>query len=234
MWSVIFGFLAAMMTALLLAGLVRPAWLRNAKTGEIPKRSEIAGGSIFLMILFAGLAAFLAPDAKTEARSGPDGERLAAAQAGSDSPKSSLTNETKALWNQLISTTSSCDEAAKTVASSVQKKFDVYELYRQAKDASQLCGEAASSVQALDPPPSADGAIADAFDEAIDRCSDSYTIKGSAYQKMLVVLDGDMRPSAVSDLEDSMKAANSLSLGCAAGMMQAAAKGDVPLSAFES
>lgn len=66
MWSVIFAFLAVAMVALLIVGLVRPALFRNAKTDEIPKRTELAAGSSFLVIVFAGLSAFLAPNAETQ------------------------------------------------------------------------------------------------------------------------------------------------------------------------
>lgn len=67
MWSTIFASLAIAMIAVLVAALIRPKWFANSKTGEIPNRSELATGSVLLVLVFAGLAAFLAPEAETVA-----------------------------------------------------------------------------------------------------------------------------------------------------------------------
>jgi hypothetical protein len=66
MWSTIFVFLSVAMIAVLIAGLARPQWFANGKTDEVPKRSELAAGSIFLVLIFAGLASFLGRTAETQ------------------------------------------------------------------------------------------------------------------------------------------------------------------------
>lgn len=71
MWSTVFAFLAVAMIAVLVIGLVQPKWFANNRTGEVPKRSELAMGSVFLVLLFAGLAAFLAPEAETQVAKQP-------------------------------------------------------------------------------------------------------------------------------------------------------------------
>ena len=233
MWSTIFAGLTVAMVAVLVAGLIRPAWFTNKKTGDVPRRSELATGSIFLVVVFAGLSMFLAPDGEVQPISEASKPTLMAAKQEVGDPRR-LTGETKALWKQLVAATKPCDDAAKEIAVSAQSGFDVYRLYRQAKGAQQLCSEAAGDLRSLGVPASAQDGVADAFEEAIQGCSNSYMVKSATYQKMLVVLNGDMRPSAISDLEDSMRAAETLTMGCTIGVVQAAAKGDVPLSTFES
>lgn len=44
-----------------IAGLINPKWFTNKKTGEIPKRSEIFGGTVIGALIFAGVAKWLEP-----------------------------------------------------------------------------------------------------------------------------------------------------------------------------
>lgn len=60
MWSTIFAFLAVAMIAILVVSLAQPKWFANDGNSEIPTRSELAMGGVFLILLFAGLAALLA------------------------------------------------------------------------------------------------------------------------------------------------------------------------------
>ncbi|MFD2782216.1 hypothetical protein ACFS32_15215 [Novosphingobium pokkalii] len=59
MWEIIFKFLALSFVAFTSIGLINPKWIRDKKTGKIPKRSEIAAGGILLAIISMGLANYL-------------------------------------------------------------------------------------------------------------------------------------------------------------------------------
>ena len=137
--------------------------------------------------------------------------------------------ETKALWTELTEAVGGCDKASNEVAAIFEKSRDLYELYPVVKSASGACMEAAVGLGKLKVPESTQGDTRKDFEEALERCSAAYALKGAGYSQMAKVLDGDHRPSQVSDAMETMQTANAGQWACVAGFFAAADKAGVPL-----
>ena len=57
----ILALLAVLFSGLSVAGIIRPSWFVNKRTGVMPTRAQIGGGNILIAIILVGIAAAVAP-----------------------------------------------------------------------------------------------------------------------------------------------------------------------------
>ena len=200
-------------------------------------RRKVAGmlavGGLVAFIVGVALSPTPAPTTKGPAAVAsvppPD---AAVAKATAGEAKRVLETETKTLWASLLQAIEPCDRAAEQVAKTT-KTGNIYEVYPAAKAGTEACGEASRAVEALSPPNSATGEVAAAFEKGLDACENGQQARTVAFSKLAEVADGDMRPSAVTEVKEYMQAAGAAGLVCAAGMLEAATKGGVDTKFFE-
>jgi hypothetical protein len=159
-------------------------------------------------------------------------EKLEAAKAAADQ-RAELRKETKQLWRSVVAASEPCDAASK-IAANAASSGDVYRLYEAAKTAEDACRVAHYALRELDAPASSADHVEEAFESSISKCAEAALMKQIAYSKIAEVADGNVRPSAVTDARDSVEAASSGSLVCAAAMMAAAAKAGVGTDIFNA
>lgn len=188
-------------------------------------------GSFIVFVAGAVLAAIGSPSSgganKADAKAVPS-----APTKPTVSPKEQLTQESKALWIHLHETMEPCDAATKDVQDIPKHASDAYQAYSVVKDAQEACENVSGKISALKPPPSAQGDVRKAFEDALEECSTAYFARSAAFSKVATVLDGDDRPSAVVEARKGVDAASVLGMGCALKFVQAAVKGGVRYETF--
>lgn len=156
-----------------------------------------------------------------------------AAASTSAVTKKQIEAEAKELWASIIRIDELCSDASKKVAKA-SGAGDIYEIYPAAKHGSEACSSASTDTDNLLPPASLDGEKKNAFQEAIQKCSQAQMLKSTAYSKLAEVVDGNTRPSAVTEVKEYLETAQSGGLYCAAGFFEAAAKADIDIKIFKA
>ena len=139
-----------------------------------------------------------------------------------------LAAETKTLWQETVDITKNCEIAAGYVSKQSGKSFNVYKLHPLAKQANEICTAAGREVGHLQVSPSSRDVIRDTFQDAIETCAGAYILRGTGYRKIQAVVNGEVRPSDVSDATEAMKKGNLAGLICAESYMQAVLKAGLP------
>lgn len=145
--------------------------------------------------------------------------------------KKLLEAEAQQVWKAVIAAAEPCEQSSKKLAVA-SKTRDVYEMYPAATDGAAACRDASSQTRSLDPPHSAAGEVKAAFEKAIERCADGHLLRANAFEQVAKVLDGDARPSAVTEAQKSMEASSVSGMFCATEMFSAAEKGGLPATIF--
>lgn len=208
-----------------LIAIIRPLPKLNLPTR---RKAALAFAASFALMIVAGAILPTRPPSEAQTTSTSAREPPPSKPAS----KIDLTADTKAMWDEILVAVAPCDAASKLVASASDRSGDVYEVYEVVKEAESRCTVSWQALNDLDPPRSAKGQAKKHLAEAISTCSTAYWMKKEAYEKMAKVLDGDMRPSAVTTAKSSMEDATGAQLACVAGLMGAAEKAGVPMSAL--
>jgi hypothetical protein len=146
--------------------------------------------------------------------------------------KKVLTNQTVALWQRVVNISAGCEAAARGVTKA-SATGDVYTMYPAVKAAEEACRNASMATERLDAPEAADGKIEDAFEDGIEKCARGQLAKQMAFAKLAEVLDGDSRPSAVTEAKRRIETASEAGLYCAAGIVGAASEAGLDISIFK-
>lgn len=211
------GLLALVSAALFIVSVI--AIIRPLPKLKLPTRGRavvVAIGSFVLM----GIAGSMLP---------PPDESAAANAVPKAAPPADIKAETQALWTELTEAVGGCDTASNEVAAIFESSKNPYEIYPIINAAAETCTDAGLRVGKLRSPASSSGDAKKGLDDALDRCSTAYAVKGSAYSKVAKVLDGDARPSAVSEASESMEMATVGQWSCVAAFFAAAEKAGVPM-----
>ncbi|MFT4911619.1 MAG: hypothetical protein ACI9YM_000189 [Brevundimonas sp.] len=157
--------------------------------------------------------------AKRSADQKADADREAAAL---EQQKPAMTAAAKSLWDQVTVEVSSCDQSAKIFSDYMGRRgASIYEAYPLAQQAERICGQSATNVGRIGVPDTIPSTKRDAFKEAIETCRNAYYAKSSAFDQMSTVLNGDMRPSAVSDARQAAERAEAGTMLCGLGFLKA-------------
>ncbi len=144
------------------------------------------------------------------------------AEAQAQQNKGAITAAAKGLWDQVTVQVSACDQASKNVAQVAGRRNpSIYDLYPMVQEANGVCRAAGSRVRDLDVPDVIPRQHREAFAKALKTCSDAYYVKASAFDSMGKVLNGDARPSAVTEAREASEAAQAGTMLCGVGFLQA-------------
>lgn len=150
-----------------------------------------------------------------------------------DDADAELTAAVKGLWTEVNNQLRPCDNLGSAVAESASVSDpDVYQIFPLVQRAEQVCRNAAYEVSQIRVPNTIPREFRRGFDEAFDSCRDAYYIKSSAYSSMGKVLDGDTRPSVVTEAQSAAEASQLSSLRCAASFMTVAMEAGVNSDQF--
>lgn len=137
--------------------------------------------------------------------------------------KPSMTEAATDLWNRINSTVAQCDAISERVAvESGRRNPSPYTLYPLVESADSICSAEALEVRRLTVPDAIPSRYRGAFEDAIETCSNAYFAKSSAYESMAKVLDGNIRPSAVSAAQQNAERAQAGVMLCGIGFIKAA------------
>lgn len=137
--------------------------------------------------------------------------------------KPAMTSAATGLWRQINSTVAGCDAASEAVADAAgARNPSPYVLYPLVQQAKSVCADEGLEVSRLDVPEAIPSRYREGFEEAIETCSNAYLFKTSAFDSMAKVLDGNVRPSAVSDAQQGAERAQAGIMLCGIRFMKAA------------
>lgn len=176
----------------------------------------------------------IAAQQRSEAEaSGQDGAREASEERREARQREEVAGQINAMWRDMTSVTRPCDQAAET-ASSALGRSDLVGSYQAAQNAQRICASAALDVRRLDAPPSLDRAERRGFEEAIEACSDAYAGKAVMFNRMLTVIDGDMRPSRVAAVQEASRISQAQVIQCVLRLHTLASEQGVELGGSEA
>jgi hypothetical protein len=241
--------LAAIVCALGLAVLVKPVGGRLLEPRGISGwgRIGISGGLLFAGLLIIGATVAARPE-QVAARQKRAAERAAAEKAETQAGAKSAAAEartakaarqeeaarTKATteaavvsgFREMLAAAEPCDAAFKRMGS-IDARDGALWAYTQARDGQATCEAAWLTISRMKPGEALEGEIETAVEGAIDRCGTAYFLRKRALEKMMAVLDGEGRPSAMLALQDDAKAGQEGVLVCVASWYDAAGKAGV-------
>lgn len=157
-----------------------------------------------------------------------DRARAAAAVPKVEQPAGVTQAEFDAYYNGVQDALRPCDTAVTAAAESI-KGGDVYSAYPVVSRAEDLCLSTGSDVRSVKIPRSARGEVKKAFEEARDACEYVGTAKWSAMRQAAKVLDGDSRPSTVSNAKAELEGMNTATLQCVTTIIGVGVKAGVKL-----
>lgn len=172
------------------------------------------------------------PSAAAAAK-GQQGERARGAAVPApkvEKPAGVAQAEYETYYDGVMNALKPCDTAVSSASTAIGAG-DVYAAYPVVQRAEQVCLSTAGDVRAVRIPRSAKGEVKKSFEGARESCSMTGTMKWAGMRALAKVLDGDMRPSAVSDAKQQMAASSSYALVCAANMVQIAQAAGLELPA---
>lgn len=159
-------------------------------------------------------------------------QREQAAQADEAVRRERIEGQITAMWREITETSRPCDQAAE-VASAALGSSDLMSAYRAVESAQRICASAALDVRGIDAPRGLDRSTRREFDEALEACSDAYAGKAVMFDRMLTVIDGDMRPSRVAAVQEAGRISQAQVVQCVLRLHTLASDQGVDLGASE-
>lgn len=136
--------------------------------------------------------------------------------------KPAMTEAATQLWNRINSTVSQCDGVSERVSVEAGRRNpNPYTLYPLLQSAKSICSSEGFEVRRLTVPDAIPARFREGFEEAIETCSNAYLAKSTAFDSMAKVLDGNMRPSAVSAAQQNAQRAQAGVMLCGIRFMAA-------------
>lgn len=143
-------------------------------------------------------------------------------------PEALTQMEFSILWGSAGTVMERCNVPVRAVAEAVGTG-DQYAAYPLVGRAEAGCADAASRLRRLDLPKSAKGEVRAALQKAREDCARAADIKGQAMTQLGVVINGDMRPSAVTDAKAANERGQLANLVCMGAFSTAAEKAGLEL-----
>jgi hypothetical protein len=212
-----------------LINLVKPLGLLRIRRRRYA--AAVVGGSVFAFFCGALLGAASQPgglNTGIERAEKENGARGAGAAPKVEQPAGVTQAEFDAYYNGVQDALRPCDTAVTAAAESIQGG-DVYSAYPVVSRAEDLCLSTGSDVRSVKIPRSARGEVKKAFEEARDACEYVGTAKWSAMRQAAKVLDGDSRPSTVSNAKAELGGMNTATIQCVTTILGVAVKAGVKL-----
>lgn len=203
----------------------------------IPLLSSIVAGVTILIV-----NPYPAPEPRERPRAeregGPSGRPaeqptnpgpLAFETAGSESQRR-LEAEIQAMWRELTRVTQPCDAAAERASAALQPtRGSLTGAYSVVREAKQICASAGLDAMQVSLPPSLGRQERRAFDEALNDCGMAYAGKSVLFDRMLVVIDGDRRPSRLAAVQEAGRQSQAQTVQCVVRLTELANEQGVSL-----
>ena len=222
-------------------GLIAPSIFRFGRK-ERPSRKQIASISLATFVVaFIGFAMTVpepTPEQKAKAEEAAkaraaEGEKAKAeAEAQAKEKEKAATEEVHKeivqLWTKITGEGKKCDGSRKKVLKALEQN-DRYLAYELASTASAACRAAHYSVRSFVPPSGLNSEQTDRLRKAIKSCAEAYFATQMALDGMLKVIDGDARPSSVTEAKAAAEYSQLATMQCAAQYLSAGYAAGVPV-----
>lgn len=222
-------------------GLIVPSIFRFGRK-ERPSRKRIASISLATFVAaFFGFAMTMpepTPEQKAKAEEAAKAriaevekskaEVEAQAKAKEKAATEEVHKEIVQLWTKITGEGKKCDGSRKKVLQALEQN-DRYLAYEIASTASAACRAAHYSVRSLVPPSGLNSEQTDGLRKAIESCAEAYFATKIALDGMLKVIDGDARPSSVTEAKAAAEYSQIATMQCAAKFLSAGHGAGVPL-----
>lgn len=202
--------------------------------------AAVLGGSVVVFFLAALLGAAAQPGGlqagveKAEAERRAEAKaKPAAAPAAAPQPAGVTQADMDRFYSEVQQAVGPCD-ARVSAAVDAMAGGDAYVAFPIVQAAESTCLSTSSEVGSIDIPRAAKGEVKKAFQDAREACALSGTIKWSAMGKVKKVVNGDMRPSAVSAATSELESTGSYTMRCAVAVGIAAVKAGVKVPGGEA
>lgn len=163
---------------------------------------------------------------------------------GEDKPVPSVPSETKSAGaseklksamrsfnDKILGELTYCDKSMASMAEEVTKLESggatVYSAFNLANDAENACQASYMALNEIEIPDALSDVAEDEAEKALDECKTLAIAKKSAAESVQAVMDGDMSPSAMREIEQSAKFAQAAMASCIVSIMQTAEKAGV-------
>lgn len=125
------------------------------------------------------------------------------------------------IYKSVISTTADCDAASSKLAGALKAGEPVL-AYRVADRAESVCLKVPGEIRAIEIPDSITGENRAAVESSIEACDHAYLMKWDAAKKFKAVIDGDTRPSALAELQETTEGIQGSQMVCGGGLVAVA------------
>lgn len=243
-------FALGMVVALIggIAGLIDPSTFRFGQK-VTPSRKQVAVISVGAFIAsFIGLGvsapkptpeemakrAAAAAKAEAEEKAAEEAKaKVKAAQAvkAKAAEQTALRQGVIALWDEISENERPCANSLQETAAALERG-NAYDAYDVASNGRHICRDAYFSMGKIAPPKQMKSDHRDGFKDAIEKCADTQLARKIALESMLVVIDGDQRPSAVQEARDAAETAQAGVALCVLAFMEAANAVDVSIGDY--
>lgn len=176
---------------------------------KVPKRQIVIAAVVGLFAL--GFLFSLFAPAELPKTAAPSPTKRASVAPDPQAKMSALV----AWYDKIAVESRPCELAMRKISSAVTAG-DRYAGYEVASSAQEVCREAAAGVAKLDPPTGLSPDGQDAIEGVITTCAYVNTARQGAASATAKVMDGDDKPSSVSDVKEKFNHVDTANLACAA------------------
>jgi hypothetical protein len=162
------------------------------------------------------------PPAATEkpAAAGGFSEDSTTAEAKAKVVSINTKDDFRANYKSMMALSKRCDDSL-SATSSWLKAGDAIRAYDAAKNTQAVCYDVSANIRQLDIPAGVAGEARAKLEEAHEKCASAYSTRAYQMSKVMKVLDGDMRPSKLSEINLIRDSGDAGILLCQAGYMSA-------------
>ncbi|OHC96404.1 MAG: hypothetical protein A2792_00205 [Sphingomonadales bacterium RIFCSPHIGHO2_01_FULL_65_20] len=175
-------------------------------------------GGLIAIVLVIGMCS---SPAKKDGDDKAIGQVAGTATPASKAPAGNAKDDAIALFRAMISATSACDAASKSIPAAMQNG-DMVAAYRAADRAERACLSVANDIRAIDVPASLGSAHVATAKKALEACDTAYVSKWAGADKLKDIIDGESKPSDLAELQDTASLVQAGQMLCAGGLMNIA------------
>jgi hypothetical protein len=149
-------------------------------------------------------------------------------------PSEDAKRDFRQIYDKVLATAKPCDTANGEVAETLQRigrgGASIYDAYSQANAAKGICENVVSEMSEIEVPGSFPAEAGETLKKTLDRCVSAYSLRATSLEKLLVVLDGDFRPSRTEAYKEDASTAQAGTMLCVGGLFGTGAQVGVDMA----
>lgn len=208
------NYLSGVFCLLIVACAFPPLWaFLKSKNISAPLWSKWVAVIVLFGCFGAAMPKVINPST-ADATAQKEAPKPAAVKASSEE----LNEAGKSLMNEISLAAKPCDNIGKQFATASENP-DMYEWYRLANAGAKACDTAAADIQLIQPGNTFSQDGKKKLKIARDNLATAYLHKAESFEKIKIVANGDMRPSAISEATEAIETSSSALVIASAALM---------------